>query len=263
MPGTKFNWKGITDNGDGTFTAKTRVEKRRLLKSLHHSGYSVRSTRTAEGSWKVVAIGTRRQTRRRSTTTGGHKPRTQYAKPAGRYVPIVQRRQGVYRGAPQPVIVGGGSGSHKGISRGPTFYENFMANRKARAVQREAENKRMLETDASMKKERIEAETKQQRESAAQTIRKEEFAREKARFEHTEQQRARDARAKQEREQHRSLYDNPIKPHVVPRHTPKMHLPPKAQRPSEPYIKPPHLEKTPKIDMFALQAEREREITGE
>jgi flagellar biosynthesis GTPase FlhF len=261
MPKTKFNWKGITDNGDGTYTAASRIERRRLIKSLHGSGYSVRSTQQADGSWKVAAIGSLSERHRRSPASG-YKMKTRYNRQTGgRYIPVAKRRPGRYVGGPQPIIVGGGTSSGV-IPRGPSVYENFMRNRKARKVQQEAERKQMIETDAKMKKERIEAETKQQREKTARTIRKEEFAREKARFEHTRLQQERDAKAKAEREQHRALYDNPIKPHVVPRHTPPMHLPPRAQRPVEPYIKPPHVEKVPKVDPLVLQAEREREVSG-
>ncbi len=260
-----FNWKGITDNGDGTFTAKTRIEKRRLLKNLHRSGYLVRSRKTTEGNWRVVAIGTRKKPQIRPATAGGYKPKTRYVKTDGRYIPIAPRRRGNYLGRiPKPVIypVNHGSGSYRSRPQGPSLFENYMRHRKDRAVQREAERKQMLETDAKMKKERIEQETKAERKSTVKEIRKKEFERENAAHEHREAMRKRDEQAKREKEQHRPLYDNPANPRVIPRHVTTTNVPPRAARQTDPYIKPPHIEKTPKIDPNSLQYEREREIGG-
>lgn len=241
-----FNWKGITDNSDGTYTAASRIEKRRLLKSLHASGYTVRSTRQEDGSWKVAAVGTLSQTRRRSPASG-YKMRTRYNRPSGRYVRITGQKPGGYHGAqPRPIIVG-----TRG-PQGPSMWQSYMEKRAARKLEKEKQHKQMMETNEKMKKERIEAETKQQRGETAKTIRKEEFAREKARFEHSQAQRERDANHKPGH--------GPSQ--IIPRPAPQLRMPPRAQKSSEPYIKHPYVEKSPKVDPLVLQSEREHEVTG-
>jgi len=262
MPKGGFNWRGITDNGDGTFSAASKVEKRRLLKSLHSSGYSVRSTRTSDGTWRVVAIGALRSTKRRSTTTGGYKPRTRYTGPRGIYTPISGRRRGSQFGKPpRPVIVGRGSSGIR-IPRGPSLFDNYIKNRHERTVRERKEKEEMLKTDAKMKEDRIKQEKETDRKETADVVRKQEFARERSDFEHREKQRARDEQVQREKEQHRSLYDNPLKPRIVPRHTNKLKVPPKSVNATDPHVKPPHVEQLPKIDPLSLQHEREREIEG-
>jgi hypothetical protein len=53
----KFNWQGITENGDGTFTTVGKREKRRVLKALHEQGVAVRSKQNSDGSWTVTPVG--------------------------------------------------------------------------------------------------------------------------------------------------------------------------------------------------------------
>jgi hypothetical protein len=76
-----FNWAGITDNGDGSYTAKSKIEKKRLLKSLHTQGYAVRSKRLSDGSWMVTPIGAIHQRPRRRAVGKGYRPRTKYPAP--------------------------------------------------------------------------------------------------------------------------------------------------------------------------------------
>ncbi len=53
----KFNWQGISENYDGTFTATGKREKRRVLKALHEQGVAVRSRKNADGSFTVTPVG--------------------------------------------------------------------------------------------------------------------------------------------------------------------------------------------------------------
>jgi flagellar biosynthesis GTPase FlhF len=68
-----FNWSGIKDNEDGTFTVKSKIEKRRLLKSLHKQGVAIRSKRNDNGTITVSSIGLKPSGKR-----VGHRPRLQY-----------------------------------------------------------------------------------------------------------------------------------------------------------------------------------------
>lgn len=68
-----FNWQGIDENSDGTYTAQGRIEKRRLLKELHRQGVAIRSKHNDDGTWTVSPIGMRAPRR-----AVGHRPRTRY-----------------------------------------------------------------------------------------------------------------------------------------------------------------------------------------
>lgn len=77
MASSSFNWKGITDNGDGTYTADTKTEKKRLLKVFHQQGYSVRSSKQADGSWLVTPMGQlHRPSRSRTRSATGRRRRS-------------------------------------------------------------------------------------------------------------------------------------------------------------------------------------------
>lgn len=82
-----FNWKGIYENGDGTFTTTGKREKSRLLKELHRQGVAVRSKRNGDGSWIVTPVGAKsptRRTRSASSRPAGYRPRTRYPAPLPR-----------------------------------------------------------------------------------------------------------------------------------------------------------------------------------
>ena len=62
--GKGFNWKGIVDNGDGTFTVDGKVARKRLLKEYHKQGLQVRSHKESDGTYTLSAIGPSRKTGR-------------------------------------------------------------------------------------------------------------------------------------------------------------------------------------------------------
>ena len=157
MTKQKFNWTGITDNGDGTFSTEGKIEKRRLLKSLHSSGYKVRSHKNADGSWTVSPIGAMRATRRRPVV-GGFRPRYR-AQQQGRYVPIgrMQKYHRRYGPAPRPrVYPVGYSGSYprqKGISlyQRHQLYKSQKAHEKGLSEQAKRETAKEQKGTVSIK----------------------------------------------------------------------------------------------------------------
>jgi hypothetical protein len=121
-----FNWKGIADHGDGTFTTKGKREKSRLLKSLHTSGFKVRSRKNTDGSWNVSTVGYMRPSRRQ-TVSRGIRPQVRAARMEGgggryrpirgRYIPI-RGRYVRYPSNMHRAPMGGYSGGYMG---GPSF----------------------------------------------------------------------------------------------------------------------------------------------
>ena len=56
-----FNWSGITDNGDGTFTARNKAARKRLVKEYHQQGLQARFRKIGPNEYLVSAAGARRQ----------------------------------------------------------------------------------------------------------------------------------------------------------------------------------------------------------
>lgn len=176
----EFNWSGIDDNGDGTYTTESRIEKKRLLKSLHSSGYTVRSKQNEDGSWHVTTVGTLSQTRRRPTGTG-YRPKTRYLKRIGRYEPIGRKgpnprmsiRPGMgYHGAgPSPRPIRRGNTINRIGSWMERKREQGMVNKQREQNEKEQWKKTEHELNEKMKAERI----KKEREDAARKVQKDEF----------------------------------------------------------------------------------------
>ena len=229
--GYGFNWSGISQNSDGTYTAQGKVEKRRLLKSLYASGYSVRSNRREDGTWKVVPIGTIRQTKRRGSQVG-YRPRTRYIRSSGRYRPVAggYNRGRMTGAAPRPTFTFP-RGSPGGVpAAGSSLYQRLLARQK---MKREAEKTRIAtqrEINEKMKQERIARE----RQETVSQIRKSELARE--------------ALAHERRMQAERMRQN------------MSHGPGTWQAGA---VSVPPKREEPKVDRGLLQAEREREATGE
>ena len=107
----KFNWQGIDENSDGTFTTKGKREKRRVLKALHEQGVAVRSRQNPDGSYTVTPVGSvkvkaaPRTASVRASPSTGHRINTKESGfpmyPKGRRAPA---RSGAY-----PVSSGGPS----------------------------------------------------------------------------------------------------------------------------------------------------------
>lgn len=123
-----FNWKGIRDNGDGTFDVADKRAKNRLMKEFRRQGLRARSKRIGEkgyyvypiGEKKIRARGMGRFPRKERQYYPGTKPRTRI-RVAG---PRPQLRQGGPRFARpvihhgRPVIRGGGGGISRGAVKG-------------------------------------------------------------------------------------------------------------------------------------------------
>ena len=118
-----------------------KIEKRRLLKSLHSSGYKVRSHKNADGSWTVSPIGAMRATRRRPVV-GGFRPRYR-AQQQGRYVPIgrMQKYHRRYGPAPRPRVYPVGYAVSYRPRTGTSFqrFGQWQANRIAKRQQENIE----------------------------------------------------------------------------------------------------------------------------
>jgi hypothetical protein len=173
-----FYWRGIKDNKDGTYSAQGRVEKRRLLKSLHSSGYTVRSHRNDDGSWRVVTVGTK-QCRR--SPGPGYRPQTRFLRPGS------QRRLSTGP-TPRPTMIYSG-GSARPNYQGTTILEKLRAHRQDRIEKEKQWKKNEQEINENMRKERIQAE----RAETVKQLRKQELSRESMaheRHEHAEKMRA-------------------------------------------------------------------------
>ena len=175
-----FNWSGISDNGDGTFTTKGKIEKRRLLKEFHAQGVVVRSHRNSDGSWTVTPVGAVRpkgQGRRRESGRG-YRPQTRYVgvpRVGGeRYVPyesLSHPRPGASFG-PRP-YAGGYSNPQ---FRGPSFrgagqkIGNLLKERQIRKKEA-AENARFERENMKIGEEKLKAaRLKEEKEAMEKTI---------------------------------------------------------------------------------------------
>lgn len=181
-----FNWQGITENGDGTFTAAGKREKRRVLKALHEQGVGVRSKQNKDGTWTITPSGTVRAPLEKSTAAPsqyqgtGRRLRTRESG-----FPVYPRGGGrpmAGRGRPFPGSTGPIYGNRPRAS-GPsplTQIGNTMGEM-LRKSQRKGEEKLKKEVEErksrdeineKMAKERIEYEQKQQREQAQRQLEK-------------------------------------------------------------------------------------------
>jgi hypothetical protein len=219
-----FNWSGIEDNGDGTYTAESRIEKRRLLKSLHSSGYTVRSKQKENGSWSVAVVGTLSQVHRRRTPSG-YRPKTRYLKSTGKYVPIGRNagpapRMSIRPGSPGASYPSGArprSGNYLNRLGGWMLKKRESGMQEKQKQQNEAIERKKTETEINekMRTERIEKE----RAEAARQVQKNEFHAKKIQFEEQQRERQRkhadSQRIKQARynefSEHREAYSQSIR----------------------------------------------------
>lgn len=235
-----FNWSGIIENNDGSFIAKGKPEKRRLLKSLHESGFKVRSRRNPDRSWSVSTVGTMRPVRR--SVARGYHPAVRASRttsPTGRYVrlgtglkryPIGPQNRPWAR--PMGATISMGSGYRMRRPTGPSLIQRYNARLQRIQEEKMERKKTEQEINKKMESERIQKE----REETARQVQKNRLHEESMRFERAQ-------RANRLREQasqpHVSFHAGPVVP--------------ASQKKSD----------EPKINSVALQAEREREIVGQ
>lgn len=182
-----FNWKGIQENPDGSFTTKGLPEKRRLLKSLHTQGYRMRSRKNPDGTFSVYAVGMAAKRARapvmrvrtaRTQESSMETPKRAYAPMRGRYVRIGGRPVKYRSLAPRyPISAQYPRPARMFPTRGqvtparPTFYQK-MAYRREQREKKELEwRKTEQEISEKMRKDRELAE----RQEAVRQIRKDEL----------------------------------------------------------------------------------------
>lgn len=99
-----FNWSGITDNYDGSFTADDKRAQKRLTREFHNQGFKSRSERLPDGRYRISPVGVKAfkkavdsdptlsapsfgdegpRAGRNPRTYSGARPRTRYARPRG------------------------------------------------------------------------------------------------------------------------------------------------------------------------------------
>jgi hypothetical protein len=166
-----FNWSGIKDNEDGTFTVKSKIEKKCLLKELHKQGVAIRSKRDDNGTITVSSIGLKPARKR-----VGHRPRlqyplapkprhgygnpSQYFYPQGSPRPLF-RRLPLYAPPPKPHMINNTSRKVEEWAR--QRIEKRNREQKEKLLQK----KNAEEINEKMRRERIERE----REQTANTVR--------------------------------------------------------------------------------------------
>ena len=189
-----FNWDGITENFDGTFTAAGKREKRRVLKELHAQGIGVRSKRNSDGTWTITPSGTIRAPREKGAAT----PAPRYQGTPGRRLntkesgfPVYPRGRGrqMQGGGGRPFPGSAGAPGRSPISSGISAlnksgtkageYLRKRAQEKEEKRKEEAEfQKNAKEVDEKMRKERIEQEIREQKETAQRQMEKDRLRRE-------------------------------------------------------------------------------------
>lgn len=271
MAGQKFNWKGISENDDGTYTTTGKIEKKRLLKSLHSSGYKVRSRRNPDGTWTVSPVGTMRPKKARSIRayrssvsvtrrSGGYVP------VQGRYVPIGSGRK-MYRGNnPRPRMIHiGGIPSPRGAGLGSSIQEW----RKNRAIRLQKEQDAQIRAkkereimEEKMKKDREIAErqatvTELNRQREKARLQQESTAYEKSQTAHAESQRLKQIR--HEEFQSRLAHERTERQKRLVSESKE------KQRVYEESAQKSHLEYAfkPAIDQAALQKAREQQVSSD
>jgi len=191
----KFNWQGITENSDGTFTTLGKREKRRVLKAMHEQGVAVRSRKNADGSYTVTPVGAVRvkaEPRTQSTPMSA-RPRELGYRPNTREkgFPVYPRggRSAQRGGRPFPTSRIGGGYSGGPRASGPSAIDTlgkkageYLRGRKER---QEAERKKEVEfqknaeeTNEKMRKERLEQENLEQKGEARRQMEKDRLRRE-------------------------------------------------------------------------------------
>lgn len=169
----RFNWDGISDNGDGTYTAIDRRSRRRLLKEFHRQGFQVRSSKT-DGGYSVSAVG---MSHRRSST--GSIARLARSRSIAQRRPIRRGYSPAYRSygssprirRPSALARAGSWAIHK--------TKEHMIKKQQEQNRRIEQKKTEAEIEGKLKQERVAAE----RAETVRELRKQELAREKLRFE--------------------------------------------------------------------------------
>ena len=183
----KFNWQGIQENGDGTFTTVGKREKRRVLKALHEQGVAVRSRQNPDGSYTVTPVGAvkvkavPRTASIRAAPSVGHRINTKekgfpmYPKdgraPARRGGYPVSSGGPTYRGGPRASGPGVGGGI---IKKGGELLKAH-SERKKEEVKKEAAIRKASEED---KARFAEHQKEEQREEAMKQMEKDRLRRE-------------------------------------------------------------------------------------
>jgi len=190
----EFNWQGISENADGTFTAKGKREKTRVLKALHEQGVGVRSKHNSDGTWTITPSGTIRAPRERVSVAPafretGRRISTRISGfsryPRGRGYPSAGRASGrafphvgvgpVY--GPRPRASGPSVISVIGKKAGE--YLRGRAQKQEQQRKDEAERKKNAEEiNTKMREERIAQEIHKQKEEAQKQLEKDRLRRE-------------------------------------------------------------------------------------
>jgi flagellar biosynthesis GTPase FlhF len=192
----KFNWQGITENGDGTFTTVGKREKRRVLKALHEQGVAVRSKQNTDGTWTVTPVGSVRVKAQPRTVSPAPAP---YREPGRR---INTRESGFPKyprgGSGRPTPRGGGR-PFPGSTGGPVYrggprasgpspltvignkageYLRERQRKKEAEIKRQQELKKLSdEMSEKWNKEETEKQTKEQKEEDQRQMKKDELRR--------------------------------------------------------------------------------------
>lgn len=162
-----FNWQGITENNDGTFTAENKRAKTRLLKEFHRQGVAVRSTKIEGDGYKVSPVGKISKKVMGKRPTLGYRPRTVYPRRIVRPAYRAPPRLGVRPMYPQrpgyaapPRVRGPGMFSKIG-----GYFERRRQEKEQRKQQEIQLKQSLAESEAKIKAERIAQER-------AETVRK-------------------------------------------------------------------------------------------
>jgi hypothetical protein len=187
-----FNWKGVTDNGDGSFNADDKRAKTRLLKEFHQQGAKVRSVKIEGDGYRVEPIGTlsrrksddpfrNRRLERRGTGPRSSSYQRRIVRPAYQRAPpttqytnrqIPRAPSSPYYGAP-PRARGRGI-----ISATQDYLKKRQIEKEQKRIDEIKRKKDAQEIDAKMRAERIQAE----REETARQVRKNELHAEQVQF---------------------------------------------------------------------------------
>jgi hypothetical protein len=161
----KFNWQGITENSDGTFTAENKRAKTRLLKEFHKQGVAVRSTKIEGDGYTVSPVGaiTKKSITRRPAL--GYRPRTVYPRRISRPAYHAPPRIGPSGMRPRPLFAPHQQYAAPPRVRGPGvlskiggYFERKRQERMQRTQQEIELKQNLAESEAKLKAERITAE---------------------------------------------------------------------------------------------------------
>jgi hypothetical protein len=198
MSSRSFNWEGIIENRDGTFTTKGKREKRRLLKEFHKQSVAVRSKKNDDGSFTVTPIGRiSRKTMRipaRSSkpvyATGGYRPisktRTYPRFPhagSGRVGPA--RQFGPSPRAGSGPIFGSPRAGPK--PRGESLFQRTIRRHKENREAEAARKKEAKENEEKLRQERIAQERKETANEVSRQAEKRRLLFDRQQFERSQQ----------------------------------------------------------------------------